>query len=54
MGTRGGYPRLGADVWNWIVASRRVLAKLGFRETGQVEPGAHGDSLQTVLRLEIL
>ncbi len=46
-----GYPRLWADVWDWNVASRRVLAKLGFRETGQVEPGGHGESLQTVLEL---
>ena len=46
-----GLPRLWADVWDWNVASRRVLAKLGFRETGVVEPGPHGDSLQTVLDL---
>lgn len=46
-----GCPRLWADVWDWNVASRRVLAKLGFRETGVVEPGPHGMSLQTVLDL---
>lgn len=46
-----GYPRLWADVWDWNTASRRVLAKLGFRETGEVERGEHGESLQTVLDL---
>lgn len=46
-----GYPRLWADVWDWNTASRRVLEKLGFRETGQVDPGAHGVSLTTVLEL---
>lgn len=48
---QAGYPRLWADVWDWNTASRRVLAKLGFRETGQVTPGAHGQSLQTVREL---
>lgn len=44
-----GYRRLWAGVWNWNVASRRVLEKLGFRETGRVEPvSAHGHSLLTV------
>jgi RimJ/RimL family protein N-acetyltransferase len=44
-----GYPRLWATVRDWNAASRRVLAKLGFRETGQVEPDAdYGDSLLTV------
>jgi RimJ/RimL family protein N-acetyltransferase len=43
-----GYPRLWATVRDWNVASRRVLEKLGFRETGQVEHDAvHGDSLLT-------
>lgn len=46
-----GYPRLWATVWDWNVASRRVLEKLGFRETGEVEAGEHGDSLLTVLEL---
>ncbi|PKH42235.1 Protein N-acetyltransferase, RimJ/RimL family [Nocardioides alpinus] len=46
-----GYPRLWADVWDWNTASLRVLDKLGFRATGVVEPGPHGDSLQTVLDL---
>nr|WP_246401001.1 GNAT family N-acetyltransferase [Jiangella mangrovi] len=44
-----GYRRLWAGVWNWNVASRRVLEKLGFRETGRVEPvSVHGYSLLTV------
>jgi ribosomal-protein-alanine N-acetyltransferase len=44
-----GYPRLWATVRDWNAASRRVLEKLGFRETGQVEPDAdYGDSLLTV------
>jgi RimJ/RimL family protein N-acetyltransferase len=47
--TDAGYRRLWAGVWDWNVASRRVLDKLGFRETGQIEPGsAHGHSLLTV------
>ena len=32
-----GHARLWATVWDWNVASRRVLAKLGFAETGQTE-----------------
>ena len=44
-----GYRRLRAGVWDWNVASRRVLEKLGFRETGRVEPGSvDGHSLLTV------
>jgi ribosomal-protein-alanine N-acetyltransferase len=44
-----GYERLWATVRAWNVASRRVLEKLGFRETGQVDAdAAHGDSLLTV------
>jgi [ribosomal protein S5]-alanine N-acetyltransferase len=44
-----GYERLWATVRDWNVASRRVLEKLGFRETGRVERDAvHGDSLLTV------
>jgi len=44
-----GYGRLWAGVRDWNVASRRVLEKLGFRETGQVEPDSvYGDSLLTV------
>lgn len=41
-----GYRRLWATVWDWNVASRRVLAKLGFVETDHVEPDeVHGDML---------
>jgi [ribosomal protein S5]-alanine N-acetyltransferase len=43
------YRRLWAGVWDWNVASRRVLEKLGFRETGRVEPSSvYGHSLLTV------
>jgi RimJ/RimL family protein N-acetyltransferase len=44
-----GYPRLWATVRDWNLASRRVLEKLGFRETGRVEPDpAYGDNLFTM------
>jgi RimJ/RimL family protein N-acetyltransferase len=44
-----GYGRLWAGVRDWNVASRRVLEKLGFRETDTVERDpVHGDSLLTV------
>lgn len=44
-----GYERLWATVRAWNVASRRVLAKLGFHDTGQVTADAvHGDSQLTV------
>ena len=47
--SEAGYRRLWAGVWDWNVASRRVLDKLGFRETGRVEPGSvYGHSLLTV------
>ena len=47
--SEAGYRRLWAGVRDWNVASRRVLEKLGFRETGRVEPDAvYGDSLLTV------
>ncbi|WP_456843752.1 GNAT family N-acetyltransferase [Cellulomonas sp. P5_C6] len=50
--SEAGYPRLWASVRDWNVASRRVLEKLGFHETGRVEPDAvHGDSLLTVREL---
>lgn len=43
------YRRLWAGVRDWNVASRRVLGKLGFRESGRVEPDAvYGDNLLTV------
>lgn len=44
-----GYRRLWASVWDWNAASRRVLEKLGFRDTGQViAESEHGRSLLTV------
>jgi [ribosomal protein S5]-alanine N-acetyltransferase len=47
-----GHERIRATVRDWNIASRRVLAKLGFRETGDVEPSAqYGDSLITVKEL---
>ena len=50
--SEAGYRRLWAGVWDWNAASRRVLEKLGFCETGQVEPGSvHGHSLLTVREL---
>jgi ribosomal-protein-alanine N-acetyltransferase len=32
-----GYERLWATVWDWNIASLRVLAKIGFTETGRKE-----------------
>lgn len=50
--TAAGYERLWATVRAWNFASRRVLEKLGFCETGQIDPDtAHGDSLLTVREL---
>ena len=47
--TDAGYRRLWATVWDWNIASRRVLAKLGFQETGPVEPhSTYGVSLLTI------
>ncbi|MGH3294918.1 MAG: GNAT family N-acetyltransferase [Trebonia sp.] len=47
--SEAGYRRLWAGVWDWNVASRRVLEKLGFREAGRVEPhSVYGHSLLTV------
>jgi ribosomal-protein-alanine N-acetyltransferase len=47
-----GYPCLWATVRDWNTASRRVLAKLGFVETGRVEPDdVHGHSLFTTKTL---
>jgi len=44
-----GYARLWAGVWDWNTASRRVLEKLGFRETDQVQHDpVHGGNLLTV------
>lgn len=47
--TNAGYKRLRAGVWDWNVASRRVLTKLGFRELRRIEPSSeHGHSLLMV------
>lgn len=47
-----GGTRLRATVWDWNIASRRVLARLGFRETGEVNAESpHGRSLVTALSL---
>jgi len=47
-----GFERLWAGVRSWNVASRNVLHKLGFVETGRVIPDADfGDSLITTKAL---
>ena len=44
-----GYRRLRAGVWDWNIASRRVLEKLGFREVGRVAPeSVDGYTLLTI------
>lgn len=44
-----GFRMLWAGVRDWNTASRRVLSKLGFAETGRVEADpVHGDSLITL------
>jgi RimJ/RimL family protein N-acetyltransferase len=44
-----GHRRLWAGVWDWNVASRRVLEKLGFREVRIVEPSSiYGHTVLTV------
>jgi len=47
-----GYERLRATVWEWNTASRRVLAKVGFTETGRKElDPVYGNNLFTTRRL---
>lgn len=47
-----GYRRLRADVWDWNIASRRVLAKLGFTEVGPTgDASTYGQNLLTTLDL---
>jgi ribosomal-protein-alanine N-acetyltransferase len=47
-----GIRRLEATVWDWNLASRRVLQKLGFVETDREYPVTpHGRTLLTVLEL---
>ncbi|MGN7976419.1 GNAT family N-acetyltransferase [Microbacterium sp. 22195] len=44
-----GHRRLWASVWDWNLASRRVLEKLGFREDGEPGPRTeHGRMILTV------
>lgn len=44
-----GLGRLRATVWDWNGPSRRVLEKLGFRDSGQVYPRTrHGRTLLTI------
>ncbi|MBO0877280.1 MAG: GNAT family N-acetyltransferase [Pseudonocardia sp.] len=50
--SEAGYPRLWARVRDWNTASRRVLEKLGFRETGREPDAVYGDSLLTVRESE--
>jgi RimJ/RimL family protein N-acetyltransferase len=47
-----GYERLWASVWDWNIASRRVLAKVGFIEAARTEVDAvYGTTLFTTRRL---
>lgn len=47
--SEAGYRRLRAGVWDWNIASRRVLEKLGFREVGRVAPeSVDGYTLLTI------
>jgi ribosomal-protein-alanine N-acetyltransferase len=47
-----GFRRLHATVWDWNLASRRVLTKVGFTEVGEILPaGPHGTSLLTTRQL---
>ncbi|MER5948498.1 GNAT family N-acetyltransferase [Streptomyces sp. NPDC001904] len=46
-----GYARLWATVWDWNTASRRVLAKVGFTETGREVDTVHGTNLITTRQL---
>lgn len=47
-----GHERLWATVREWNTASRRVLAKVGFTETGRTEPDpVHGTTLFLTRRL---
>lgn len=46
-----GHRRVWAGVWEWNLASRRVLEKLGFEESGEERPPSeHGRNLLTVRR----
>jgi RimJ/RimL family protein N-acetyltransferase len=44
-----GHRRLWASVWDWNIASPRVLEKLGFRDSGALSPVTeHGRTILTV------
>ncbi|MFJ2541761.1 GNAT family N-acetyltransferase [Microbacterium sp. NPDC087589] len=44
-----GFARIWASVWEWNIASRRVLEKLGFVDSGrEMTPGEHGRNILTV------
>lgn len=46
--SEAGYRRVRASVWDWNVASRRVLEKLGFRDTGEIgRVSEHGRTVIT-------
>jgi [ribosomal protein S5]-alanine N-acetyltransferase len=46
-----GHTRVTASVWEWNTGSRRVLAKLGFTETGREVDAVRGTNLFTSRRL---
>ncbi|GAA1243658.1 hypothetical protein GCM10009588_22440 [Microbacterium phyllosphaerae] len=47
-----GHERAWASVWEWNAASRRVLTKLGFVDSGQDRPASeHGRNILTVMSL---
>jgi [ribosomal protein S5]-alanine N-acetyltransferase len=46
-----GYERLWATVWEWNIASRRVLTKVGFTEERKELDAVHGNNLFTTRRL---
>jgi ribosomal-protein-alanine N-acetyltransferase len=46
-----GYERLWATVWEWNIASRRVLAKVGFIEDRRELDTVYGNNLFTTRRL---
>jgi [ribosomal protein S5]-alanine N-acetyltransferase len=46
-----GYEGLGATVWEWNTASRRVLAKVGFTEERKELDAVYGNNLFTTRRL---
>lgn len=48
-----GFERIWGGVWEWNTASRRVLTKLGFADSGRERPpSVHGRNLLTVKMLE--